>query len=104
MVFITGEAENDILEIYRYIARQDSRENAEYVLYKIQESCLSLEKYPLRGHIPPELERINISLYKEIHFKPYRIIYQVEGKNVYMHCVVDGRRSLQEFLEQRLLR
>jgi toxin ParE1/3/4 len=42
--------------------------------------------------------------YREIHFKPYRIIYQIVGRKVFIHCVLDGRRALQEVLEHRLLR
>ena len=59
---------------------------------------------PERGHIPPELERIGVFGFREIHFKPYRIVYEIERKGVFIHCVLDGRRDLQELLESRLLR
>ena len=59
---------------------------------------------PGRGHVPPELERIGVRGYLEIHFKPYRIFYQIAGRKVFVHCVLDGRRALQEVLERRLLR
>ena len=39
----------------------------------------------------------------EVHFKPYRIIYQVEGAVVNVHGILDGRRSLEEVLALRLL-
>jgi toxin ParE1/3/4 len=42
--------------------------------------------------------------FREIHFKPYRIIYQIIDKRVFVHCVLDGRRDLQELLERRMLR
>jgi mRNA-degrading endonuclease RelE of RelBE toxin-antitoxin system len=38
---------------------------------------MSLADNPERGHIPPELERIGVYEYREIHVKVYRIIYQV---------------------------
>ena len=103
-VFIISDAEEDILKIYHYVFINDSEEKAEYLLNKIEETCLSLRKYPNRGHVLPELERIGIYTYKEIHFKPYRIIYEVTESIVYIHCVLDGRRSLQELLENKLLR
>lgn len=103
-VNILIDAEEDILELYQYVAIHDSEEKAEYLLGKIEETCLSLTSYPNKGHIPPELERIGIYNYQEIHFKPYRILYQVIEKEVYIHCILDGRRSLQELLEKRLLR
>jgi toxin ParE1/3/4 len=101
---LTRDAEEDIFEIYNYITLNDSDEKAEYVFENIKRTCLSLEAYPDRGHLPPELERINIKEYSEIHFKPYRIIYQVKQKKVFIHCILDGRRHLQEILQERILR
>ncbi len=103
-VYVIVDAEEDIFEIYQYIAVNDSIGNADKVFKKIKDSCLSLSKMPNRGHIPPELERINISDYREIHCQPYRIIYQVRKTEVFIHCVLDGRREIQEILEKRLLR
>jgi toxin ParE1/3/4 len=103
-VFITQDAEDDIYAIYDYIFKNDGENNANYVFQNIKETCLSLISYPDRGHTPPELERINVFNYKETHFKPYRIIYQIIEIKVYIHCVFDGRRDLQEVLENRLFR
>jgi toxin ParE1/3/4 len=65
---------------------------------------MKLETMLLRGHIPPELERIGVLEFREIFFKPYRIIYQVIRSDVYFHCVLDGRRDLQDLLQRRVLR
>ena len=59
---------------------------------------------PNRDRIPPELRTVGVDQCRELIFKEYRIIYQVRGKNVFIHCVLDRRRDLQELLEQRLLR
>jgi toxin ParE1/3/4 len=103
-VFFVADAEQDIMDIYKYIFFSDSKEKAEYVFNKIEETCKSLFFLPERGHIPAELERIGVMNYKEIHFKPYRIIYEIINKKVFIHCVLDGRRNLQQILEHRLLR
>ena len=103
-VYIISDAEEDIFSIYQYVSVNDSIESAEYLLHKIEETCLSLSKYPNRGHVPPELERMGVYNYREIHFKPYRIIYEVIESNVFVHCALDGQRSLQELLEMRLLK
>ena len=103
-VFLTEDAEEDIFEIYNYIVLTDSIGKAENLFEKLRETCLSLENYPDRGHLPPELERINVRDYSEIHFKPYQIIYQIRNKNIFIHCVLDGRRNLQEILLDRILR
>jgi toxin ParE1/3/4 len=103
-VYIISDAEEDIINLYNYIAISDSVDKAEQLLHKIQYTCSSLAELPNRGHIPPELERIGVIEYREIHFKPYRIIYQVVESNVYIHCILDGRKELQELLEKRIIR
>jgi toxin ParE1/3/4 len=103
-VLVVVEAEEDIFDIYRYVLRADGRGRADHVLQKLQETCQSLAEIPGRGHNPPELECIGVRDYREVHFKPYRIIYQIVGRKVFVHCVLDGRRALQEVLERRLLR
>ncbi|MBN2129728.1 MAG: type II toxin-antitoxin system RelE/ParE family toxin [Sedimentisphaerales bacterium] len=103
-VLLTAEAEEDVLDIYKYVLRGDGRDRADHVLGKLREACEGLVEMPGRGHVPPELERIGVRGYLEIHFKPYRIFYQIAGRKVFVHCVLDGRRALQEVLERRLLR
>jgi toxin ParE1/3/4 len=103
-VFLIEEAEVDLFDIYRYVAQNDSFENAGRLLDKIEETVIKLAAMPLRGHIPPELERIGVLEFREVFFKPYRIIYQVIKSNVYVHCILDGQRDLQDLLQQRVLR
>jgi len=103
-VYVIEDAEKDLSDIYSYISRNDSLESAEYVFDAIQDACLGLSSLPSRGHVPPEMGRIGIFDYLEIHFKPYRIIYQIRENDIYVHCILDGRRSLQELLQERLIR
>jgi toxin ParE1/3/4 len=103
-VLVAAEAEEDIFDIYRYVLRADGPARANYVLRKLRESCRSLANMPRRGHCPPELEHVGVRGYREVHFKPYRIIYEIVGRKVLIHCVLDGRRAVQETLERRLLR
>lgn len=103
-VHITEVAEKDILDIYSYVVINDTEGRAENLINKIEDTCATLEYSPGRWHVPPELERVGVGVHREIHFKPYRIVYEVSGKNVYIHGVLDGRRDLQTLLERRLLR
>ena len=103
-VYVISEAEDDLFEIYQYVAKNDSIARAKKLLYKLEEACLSLSELPNRGHVPPELERVAVHDYLEIHYKPYRIIYQIISNRVYIHGVLDGRRDLGELLQKRLLR
>jgi toxin ParE1/3/4 len=103
-VRLAEDAEQDLVDIYRYVATHDSAEKAAYVLEQLETLCARLADLPLRGHIPPELDRIGVTSYREVHFKPYRVIYEVIGQDVFVHCVLDGRRDMQSLLERRLLR
>lgn len=103
-VKIIDEAEQDLVDVYTYIAKEDSPEKADHVLGKLEDLALSLSNMPERGHIPPELDRISITDFLEVHFKPYRVIYQILDKDVWIHCVIDGRRDMQTLLQRRLLR
>jgi len=103
-VIITSEAEKDILDIYDYIAKKDTLQNAEYVLDNLESLILSLEESPERGHYPPELSIQGIKEFKEIIFKPYRAIYEIIGSKVIVHLCVNGRRDMKTLLERRLIR
>ena len=103
-IYLISDAEDDLLELFEYVEKHDSPEKAVQLLDKIESTCRSLSELAHRGHTPPELERIGVFEFQEIHFKPYRIIYQIIDKAVYIHCILDGRRDLQELLQQRLLR
>ena len=58
---------------------------------------------PERGSHPKELLELGIREYRQMFFKPYRLIYRVTGGKVYVHLVVDGRRDMQTLLSRRLL-
>lgn len=98
------DAEEDLFEIYKFVYLNDSEKNADYLIDKLQSECFKLQEYPERGHTPPELQLLNILDFLEIHFKPYRIIYRIVKKEVFIHCVLDGRRDMQKILQERLLR
>ena len=101
---LAEDAEQDLVDVYRYVATHNSAEQAAYVLEQSETLCARLANLPLRGHIPPELERIGVTNYREVHFKPYRVIYEVIGQDVFVHCVLDGRQDMQSLLERRLVR
>ena len=98
------EAEEDLAELVDYIAQHDSVERANFVLEKVLTLCERLEQHPERGHFLPELRSLGIKIYREVHFKPYRVIYEVIGREVFILLIVDGRRSMQTILERRLIR
>ena len=103
-VLIDPQAKQDLKELFIYVAANDSISMADKLLDAIEKTCYKLEEYPERGHIPQELKLTGIKRYLEIHYKPYRIIYEIEKNLVYIHSILDGRRNIQEILSERLLR
>lgn len=102
-VFLTGDAARDIEDISDYIALHDAPEKAEYAHAHIEKALASLSKFPGRGVYPGELAVLGIRDYREIFFKPYRIIYKVVGRAVHVYLIADGRRDMQSLLQRRLL-
>ena len=102
-VFLTDDAAYDLEDIYRYISFHDAPEKADYVLDKIEELFSSLADNPERGAYPNELLAVGLREYREIYFKPYRIIYRVIEQHVYVMVIADGRRDMQSLLQRRLL-
>lgn len=64
---------------------------------------LSLADNPERGIYPNELLAVGLREYREIYFKPYRIIYRMSSQSVYVMVIADGRRDMQSLLQRHLL-
>ncbi|MHB1686611.1 MAG: type II toxin-antitoxin system RelE/ParE family toxin [Ignavibacteriaceae bacterium] len=101
---VAHPAENDLFEIYKFVYSNDSEENAERLYDKLYQKCLTLQEIPEKGHIPPELRLLEIEDFLEVHYKPYRIIYQIIKEEVFIYCILDGRREIQKLLQERLIR
>ena len=102
-ILLTRDATADLENIYNYIRKYDAKKQADYVLDKIAEVFNSLAEAPHRGSYPGELSAIGIREYREIYFKPYRIIYRVIGQKVFIFMIADERRDMQTLLQSRLL-
>ena len=103
-VLLVEDAERDIEDIHAYIARNDSIGRADAVLDDLETQCEILREFPERGNLPKELRDLGIELYREIHFKPYRIIYRIIDQDVVILGVFDGRRDMESLLQRRVLR
>ena len=95
-------AEKDLIGIIEYIA-EDSLTNAISVFEKIKKKASSLNQFPQRGRIVPELKDQGIILYRELIVTPWRIIYRISGKKVYVLTVVDSRQNVEDILLKRLM-
>jgi toxin ParE1/3/4 len=102
-VFLTDDAARDLEDLYDYIELHHMPGKAEHVLKQIEKAFNSLSENPECGAYPKELRAIGLREYREVFFNPYRIIYRVMTKNVYVLVIADGRRDMQILLERRLL-
>ena len=101
-VRFTLEARNDLRAIHAYIAENDSKENADHVSREIVRAALALRATPNCGAHPPELLVIGNRTYRQVFFKPYRIIYRVRGNEVFISVIADGRRNMKLLFTRRL--
>jgi len=96
-------AESDLAEIIEYIT-QNSPANAYEVFNKIKIKTEDLALLPDRGRIVPELFSQGISLYREIIIPPWRVIYRIIEKTVFILAVIDSRRNVEDVLLEHLIR
>ena len=102
-VFLTDDAARDLEALYDYIESRDAPGKADYVLDQIEQVLSDLRGNPERGTYPKELLTVGLREYRELFFKPYRIIYRVIDDKVYVMVIADGRRDMQALLQRRLL-
>lgn len=96
-------AEGDLRQIIDYVAK-DSPDNALQVFKKIRQKASSLYTLPERGRIVPELQGQGINIYRELIIAPWRIIYRITDKTVFVLSVIDSRQNIEDILLNRLLK
>ena len=102
-VSLTNAALRDLEEIDDYLTATDSPQTAKRILGKMEGGILGLRDMPERGSYPRELLQLGIREFREIILKPYRIVYRIRGKRIYIYLIADGRRDMRTLLSQRLL-
>lgn len=102
-VLLTKDAARDLEDIYGYIVEHDARGKAEHVLERLARAIENLAAHPERGSCPKELLAVGIREYRQTFFKPYRLVYRIAGRRVYIYLITDGRRDMQTLLARRLL-
>jgi plasmid stabilization system protein ParE len=92
-VNITPTAEQDIEDIWFYIA-EESPENATAFILALEDQIGTLESLPERCPLIPENELLNRG-YRHLIHGSYRTIFRVEGRVVYVLRVIHGARLLE---------
>lgn len=86
----TARSENDLLEIGRFIAK-NNRTAARQWTAKLKKKAYEASRNPKAGRQVPEFEREDI---REVLLKSYRIVYQVQTKHIEILTVFEGHRLL----------
>jgi addiction module RelE/StbE family toxin len=96
-------AENDLKGILAYIAL-DNPIQALKKLKEFKKKADDLYIFPEKGRVVPELMGFGILTYRELIVPPWRIIYRITKKTIYVLSVLDSRRNIEDLLLSRLTR
>ena len=80
---------NDVDSIAEFISR-DSIDQAALFVSRLFEVTDRLEDFPLSGRIIPE---INNQFCREIIYGSYRIMYKIDGNDIWITAVIHGARN-----------
>jgi toxin ParE1/3/4 len=84
------QARQDLLEIGRFIAR-DNREAARKWVERLRQKALLAAENPNIGRIVPEYSRPEL---REVLLRSYRIVYLVNDDSIVVVTVFEGHRLL----------
>ena len=93
---------SDLKGIIEYISA-DSPHNALKILRKIKQKASNLYTLPERGRIVPELQDQGIFHYRELIIPPWRLIYRVGERKIFVLSVIDARQNVEDILLKRLI-
>lgn len=102
-VKLAGAAKADIEAIVVWIARE-SPARARAAAKRLHRRISVLKTLPLRGRQVPELLASGFTEYRELIEEPWRVIYRVTEREVFVVAVFDSRRLIEDVLLHRLLR
>ena len=103
VVEFAAVTQGDLQAIVEFIAADDPGA-ALRVFDQIAARCATLKQMPERGRVVPELAAFGLHTYRELVVSPWRVVYRISGKIVFVLAVVDGRRNIEDVLLDRLVR
>ena len=91
-VNLTQQAQNDLEQIFYYIA-DDSINNAANFILQLEKKVYSLEDFPDRDPLISENEFFGTD-YRHLIYKKYRIVYRIVEKSVFILRIFHGAKLL----------
>lgn len=101
-VVILRSAEHDLAELRGYISKRFGHAIWRATYAKIVETVFTLGDFPLQGSVPNELQKLNMTRYRQVMSGKNRIIYEVRQETVFVHIICDSRRDMRALLKRRL--
>ena len=98
-----SSAQADLAEIVEFVAMDDAVAAAG-VLAALEEAAEHLASAPRKGRIVPELARLGVRQYRELVVSRWRLVYELEARDVLVHAIIDASRDLDAVFRLRLLR
>jgi toxin ParE1/3/4 len=102
-VFWTLNAQSDLKEIIEFV-KMDSLNQVKRIFKKIKAESLKLTEFPKLGRTISELDRYNLTNYREFIVEIWRIVYTQKENGIYVLSVIDSRRDLEELLFTKLFK
>lgn len=102
-VALTELALQDLDGIHAFLLEREGALRATAIQNGLLGLIESLHSQAQRGHLPPELEGMGVLNTFEVHFKPYRILYQIQKRSVIVFLVADGRRNFTHLISRRVV-
>ena len=91
-VNLSQQAQNDLEQIFYYIA-DDNINNATNFILQLEKKIYSLENFPERHPLIPENEFFGTN-YRHLIFKKYRVVYRIAEKSVFILRIFHGAKLL----------
>lgn len=102
-VVILQSAQSDLKELRTYLVKQFSTQMWQSTYAGLKNAIFDLADQPYSGSVPEEIEKLHLAQYRQIVIGMNRVIYEVREKTVFVHIIVDTRKSLPTLLMKRLL-
>jgi len=92
-VNLTLHAQNDLEQIFDYIAAESISNAANFIL-ELEKKVHSLHTFPERHPLIPENEYFGTD-YRHLIYQKYRIIYRIIKRSVFILRIIHGAKLLQ---------
>jgi plasmid stabilization system protein ParE len=96
---LAPQAARDLVEIWRYVKQESSRETADRVESVIRSKFVYLAEFPGGGHWRRDLTEASVRFFSVYS---YLIVYRPETKPLQIVAILHGRRDVAKILPQLL--